>query len=116
MREKGVGLEHHADITLLNGTMRDILTINKNLPSDGFSSPATRRSTVVLPQPDGPSNVTISPCGMARLMLSITVLLPNRLVTLRSSTKCFCVMVALRYAWFLALEREIRASPISQSK
>jgi hypothetical protein len=36
MGEEGVGLEHHADIALLNGAMRDILTINKNLPSEVF--------------------------------------------------------------------------------
>ena len=32
-------------------------------PAVGCSSPATQRSVVVLPQPDGPSSTTISPAG-----------------------------------------------------
>ena len=32
-----------------------------SVPPDGCSSPATRRSTVVLPQPDGPSSATKAP-------------------------------------------------------
>src|SRR6476620_10194732 len=40
-------------------------------PSVGCSSPATHRSVVVLPQPDGPSSTTISPAGTAKLTPSI---------------------------------------------
>src|SRR5450432_2170001 len=36
-------------------------------PEVGCSSPATQRSVVVLPQPDGPSSTTISPAGTAKL-------------------------------------------------
>src|SRR3974390_681983 len=36
-------------------------------PPVGCSSPATQRSVVVLPQPDGPSSTTISPAGTAKL-------------------------------------------------
>src|SRR5476651_2726322 len=40
-------------------------------PSVGCSRPATQRSVVVLPQPDGPSSTTISPAGTAKLTPSI---------------------------------------------
>src|ERR1051325_7290278 len=40
-------------------------------PSVGCSSPATQRSVVVLPQPEGPSSTTISPAGTAKLTPSI---------------------------------------------
>ena len=40
------------------------------LPVSLRSSPATMRRVVVLPQPDGPSSVTNSPCSIARSMLS----------------------------------------------
>src|SRR5258708_2145414 len=36
-------------------------------PADGFSRPAMQRSVVVLPQPEGPSNTTISPAGTGKL-------------------------------------------------
>ena len=32
-------------------------------PAEACSSPAMQRSVVVLPQPEGPSNTTISPAG-----------------------------------------------------
>src|SRR5258705_8733633 len=40
-------------------------------PEVGCSRPATQRSVVVLPQPDGPSRTTISPAGTAKLAPSI---------------------------------------------
>src|SRR5271165_3120773 len=40
-------------------------------PEVGCSRPATQRSVVVLPQPDGPSSTTISPAGTAKLTPSI---------------------------------------------
>ena len=40
-------------------------------PPVGCSSPATQRSVVVLPQPEGPSSTTISPAGTAKLTPSI---------------------------------------------
>src|SRR5205823_2818333 len=40
-------------------------------PDVGCSSPATQRSVVVLPQPEGPSRTTISPVGTAKLTPSI---------------------------------------------
>src|SRR3954468_8951330 len=49
-------------------TIRPAMLIS---PSVGCSSPATQRSVVVLPQPDGPSNTTISPAGTEKLTPSI---------------------------------------------
>src|ERR1700753_1068221 len=40
-------------------------------PPVGCSRPATQRKVVVLPQPDGPSNTTISPAGTEKLTPSI---------------------------------------------
>src|SRR5260221_14729330 len=40
------------------------------VPALGCSKPATQRKVVVLPQPDGPSSVTISPAVTAKLTSS----------------------------------------------
>src|SRR5437868_12575735 len=37
-------------------------------PPSGFSRPATQRNVVVLPQPEGPSSVTISPAATSKSM------------------------------------------------
>src|SRR3954451_17120816 len=39
-------------------------------PASAFSRPATQRSVVVLPQPDGPSSVTTSPAATSKSMSS----------------------------------------------
>src|SRR5690349_14261234 len=51
------------------------------LPAEGSSKPATMRSTVVLPQPEGPRNETNSPGAASRLKSSTTVLLAKDLRT-----------------------------------
>ena len=40
------------------------------VPDVGCSRPATQRSVVVLPQPEGPSSTTISPAAMRKLTSS----------------------------------------------
>jgi hypothetical protein len=50
-------------------------------PSVGVSKPASMRSRVVLPQPDGPSRQKNSPSSMVRETLSTATMRPNRLVT-----------------------------------
>src|SRR5664279_3742539 len=55
------------------------------VPASGRSSPATKRSSVVLPAPVGPSNTMNSPFGIVKLTSSSAVTAPNRLVT-RSMT------------------------------
>lgn len=73
--------------------MGDVFAINEYLPVARFLQPGDQAQMVVLPQPEGPSSVTICPRGMVSAMLSITVLLPNRLETLRSSTKFFWLIM-----------------------
>src|SRR6478672_191313 len=53
-------------------------------PTVGCSSPATMRSVVVLPQPDGPSRAKNDPRGTVRSMPSTAVKSPKVLVTLSS--------------------------------
>ena len=66
-------------------------------PDVGCSRPATQRSVVVLPQPDGPSRTTISPAAM-RKFTSSTAAMPV-LNTLRSrSTFSSADIIFLGYA------------------
>ena len=55
-------------------------------PSSGCSNPASMRSVVVLPHPDGPSNDRNSPGSTDRLSRSTATIEPNRFVTSVSST------------------------------
>src|SRR5687768_1802026 len=50
-------------------------------PRDGSSRPATMRSVVVFPHPDGPSNAKKEPSGTVSVRSSTATKLPNRLVT-----------------------------------
>ena len=56
------------------------------VPSVGSSSPATIRSVVVLPHPDGPSSAKKDPDGMVRDRSSTATKVPKRFVT-RSSRR-----------------------------
>src|SRR5919204_4559829 len=55
-------------------------------PLSGIRKPATRLSSVVLPQPDGPSSVISSPRRTSSDTSSSAVILPKRLVTRSSWT------------------------------
>ena len=55
---------------LLGGTLATSRSPMSTLPLVGYSKPEIIRSVVVLPQPEGPSSVTISPSRMWRLMWS----------------------------------------------
>src|SRR6266404_9197053 len=55
-------------------------------PAVGSTKPAIRRNVVVLPQPEGPSRQTSSPCSMRSDTSSTTADLSYRLVRFRSST------------------------------
>ena len=59
-------------------------------PIVGRSKPATMRSSVVLPQPDGPSIVTNSPSRKARLTSSSATTEPKRCVTCSTVTAAAC--------------------------
>src|SRR5690349_19234186 len=63
-------------------------------PEVGCSSPATQRSVVVLPQPEGPSRTTISPAGTAKLTPSIAGR-PIENCLRRSVTSSVAVMSAI---------------------
>src|SRR5207244_11678822 len=68
-------------------------------PDVGCSSPATQRSVVVLPQPEGPSSTTISPAGTAKLTPSIAGR-PTANCLRRSVTSSVAVMrLAASCAW-----------------
>src|SRR4029453_16365774 len=62
---------------------RSSMTIS---PVSGIRKPATRLSSVVLPQPDGPSSVISSPRRTISDTSSSAVVLPKRLVTRSSWT------------------------------
>src|SRR5579871_4526317 len=62
-------------------------------PPVGCSRPATQRSVVVLPQPDGPSSTAISPAGTAKLTPSIAGR-PIANCFLRSVTSSVAVMAS----------------------
>src|SRR5690606_13398712 len=51
------------------------------LPASGARNPAMARSSVVLPQPLGPSRATNSPCSTCRLTSDRARCSPNRLLT-----------------------------------
>ena len=55
------------------------------LPRSVSSSPAISRSSVDLPQPDGPTKTTNSPSAMSRSMLGMMVVAPNDLLTFLST-------------------------------
>ncbi len=68
VREEGVVLEHHPDAAPLRAAptrprRRPCSPAIRTVPASGVSKPAIRRSSVVLPQPDGPSRATTSPCS-----------------------------------------------------
>src|SRR4051794_18481737 len=56
-------------------------------PDEGLSRPASSRSAVLLPQPEGPTRMTNSPSSTIRSnSVSATTSFEKRLVTLRYST------------------------------
>ena len=59
---------------------------SRTRPSVGSSKPATMRSVVVFPQPDGPSIVKNWPRGMSSSISRTAVKSPKRLVTPSSRT------------------------------
>ena len=62
------------------------------VPSVGSSNPAIRRSSVVLPQPDGPSREKNSPSRMVASTPLSAVTEPKALLTPSISMMAFCVI------------------------
>src|SRR5215831_18505614 len=63
-------------------------------PLSGIRKPPTRLSSVVLPQPDGPSSVISSPRRTSSETSSSAAVLPKRLVTPSSLTAIFSLPFA----------------------
>ena len=61
VREQAVGLEDDADVALVAGMRVMSLPSTRIRPESSSSSPASARSAVVFPQPEGPSRATSSP-------------------------------------------------------
>src|SRR5215831_12439125 len=80
-------------------------------PPVGCSSPATQRSVVVLPQPDGPSRTTISPAGTAKLTPS-TAGRPIANCFFRPVTSSVAVMMSPRSSTRLSLPVAERLVPL----
>ena len=66
------------------GTVLTTLPSMARSPLVGRSSPAIMRSSVDLPQPDGPTKTTNSPSSISRLMSWMTSTAPNDFFTLVS--------------------------------
>ena len=77
MTEERIGLENESDLALLDGLARSVLAIEGDDPSDAVSSPARSRSSVVLPDPEGPSSARSSPGAISRSTWSRTSSAPN---------------------------------------
>ena len=66
-------------------------------PEVADSSPATSRSAVVLPHPDGPTRIMNSPSGMSSVRRSIAVASPaNTLVTSWKDTSAMRLLLRCR--------------------
>jgi hypothetical protein len=65
VRKQGVVLEHHANAPRFGRHIQlrtaHQLALEADLAGDTGSSPATARSSVVLPQPEGPISTPMSP-------------------------------------------------------
>src|SRR5678815_882905 len=74
------------------GTPRRLAPFCSTSPASGDSRPAITRSSVVLPQPDGPRKQTNSPSPIASVTSFSAGTVPNRLLILRSvrNTKGRC--------------------------
>ena len=80
------------------------------LPEVGSSKPATMRSTVVLPQPEGPRNETNSPGSTSRLKSWTTVVVPKDLRTCWMMRKGSAMVstFSVQFGRFADLRREAR--------
>ena len=83
--EKGVVLKHHPDAAPLGRNMESWsrhrrLPRPRTIPASGRSKPAITRRAVVLPQPDGPSSVSVWPSSTAMSNPASAVTSPNVLL------------------------------------
>ena len=77
VRVERVVLEHHGDVAVARRhVVDDRVADAQTVPAVMVSSPASMRSAVVLPQPDGPTSTMNSPSAIARSM-SATARVPS---------------------------------------
>ena len=82
VRIERVVLEHHRDVALLRRHAVHDAAADRDLALPVISSsPAIMRSSVDLPQPDGPTSTQNSPSAIAMSTPRITCVVPNRLWT-----------------------------------
>ena len=76
-----LGLEHHVDWPGIGRHCRHIGAVDDDAARSGVSNPAISRSSVVLPQPDGPSSAKNSPRSIDSDTRSTAgAAVPNRLL------------------------------------
>src|SRR5690606_13393098 len=81
----------------LGSSQVTFLPLMKIWPPETSSRPAMQLSRVDLPQPEGPSRTTNSPCSMSRLRVSSTLTLPKLSDRSRMETLC-CIVLSLHGA------------------
>jgi hypothetical protein len=70
VRVERVVLEHHGDVAVLGRDVGDVAVADRIAPPSTSSSPASIRSEVDLPQPDGPTRTRNSPSAISRFSAS----------------------------------------------
>ena len=71
----------------LDSSSLTTLSSTRISPPEISSSPASMRSSVLLPQPDGPTSTTNSPSWMSKLMPWMTLTLPKDFWMSRNETE-----------------------------
>src|SRR4051812_21701528 len=80
LRVERVRLEHHGDVPVRGARRFTTFSPKRMIPLSTVSRPAIMRSSVVLPQPDGPRSVTNFRLGNFRLTSFSTRTDPNDLL------------------------------------
>ena len=96
--------------------MRDIFAINKNLPFARFFQPGNQTQNGGFATAGRTEQRHHLPLWDGEIDIVDNRITAESFSDVAQFNKIFLTHSALHYAWFLALEREIRASPISQSK
>ena len=78
VRVERVVLEDHRDVPFARGEFVTSSPPITTLPAETCSSPAIIRSSVVLPQPDGPTSTMNSPSPISRLTSSTALTSPGK--------------------------------------
>ncbi len=116
MRKQGVRLKHHTDVALLNGSMGHVFAIDENLPFARFFQPGDQAQDGGLTAAGRAEQGHHLPLRDGEIDIVDNRVAAESLGDVAQFNKIFLTHSALHYAWFLAFDREIRASPISQSK